>query len=254
MLRLVLASHWCLACPTFFSSSLIAREFREKPAWGISHLLLLRLVAKSCPTLCRLIGWRPPVNCSWDFPVKNTGVGCHFLLQGIFPTQGLNSHLLHCRRILYHWATRKAQILKHCSISSYRYLLLFSCSVLSNSLWLHELQHARLPCPSLLPSVCSESCPLSQRCHPTISSSVTPFSSCLQSFPASRSFPVSWLFASGGQNIGASTSAWVLPMNIQHWFPLGLTDLISLLSTGLSRVFPSTTVRRHQFFGAQPSL
>ena len=126
MLRLVLANHWCLACPTFFSSSLIAKEFRERPAWGISHLLLLRLVAKSCPTLCRLIDWRLPVNCSWDFPVKNTGVGCHFLLQGIFPTQGLNSHLLHCRRILYHWATRKAQILKHCSISSYRYICCYS--------------------------------------------------------------------------------------------------------------------------------
>ena len=102
----------------------------------------------------------------------------------------------------------------------------------------HDLQHARLPCPSLLPSVCSESCPLSQRCHPTISSSVTPFSSCLQSFPASRSFPVSWLFASGGQSIEASAS--VFPMNIQDWFSVELTGLISLLSKALSRVFSDT--------------
>ena len=96
------------------------------------------------------------------------------------------------------------------------------------------LQHTRLPCPSLSPRVCPNSCPLSQWCHPTISSSVTPFSSCLQSFPASGCFPVSWLLASGGQNIGASTSASVFPMNIQRWFPLGLTGLTSFLSKGLS--------------------
>ena len=103
------------------------------------------------------------------------------------------------------------------------------------------------------PGVYSNSCPLS-RCHPTISSSVIPFSSCLQSFPASGSFPMSRLFASGGQNIGASASASVLSLNIQDWFPLGLTGLISLLFKGLSRVFPNTTVRKHQFFGTQPSL
>ena len=125
---------------------------------------------------------------------------------------------------------------------------------MSNSLWLHQLQHARLPCPSLSPIVCSNSCPLSQWCPPTISSSVAPFSSCPQSFPASGCSPLSWLFASGGQSIGASAAASVLPMNIQGWFPLGLTHLISLQSMGLSRVFFSTTIRKYQFFGTQPSL
>ena len=132
-------------------------------------------------------------------------------------------------------------------------LLLFSCSVVSDSWWPHGLQHSRPPCPSPSPGVCSDSGPLSQWCHPTISSSVTPFSSCLQSFPAPGSFPMSWLFTSGGQCIGASTSASVLPINIQGWFPFGLTSLI-LLSKALSRVFSSTTVQKHQFFGAQPSL
>ena len=122
--------------------------------------------------------------------------------------------------------------------------LLFSCPIVSNFLWPHEMQHTRLPCPSLSPGICSNSCPLSQWCHPTISSSGTPtiFSSCPQSFPALGSFPVSQLFTSGGQCIGASSSASVLTMNIQGWFPLGLTGLISLLSKGLSKVFSSTTV------------
>ena len=122
---------------------------------------------------------------------------------------------------------------------------------MSDSLWPHELQHARLPCPSLSPGVYSGSCPLSRWCHPAISSSVIPFSSCLQSFPASRSFPTSWLFTSGSQSTGAL--ALVVPMNTQGWFPLGLTSLISLLSKGFSRVFFSTTVQKHPFFGAQPS-
>ena len=113
---------------------------------------------------------------------------------------------------------------------------------------------ARLACPSLSPRVCSNSCPLIWWCHPTISSSVTPFSFCLQSFPALGSFPVSRLFTSGGQRTEASASASVLPLNIQAWFPLGLTGLISLPSKGFSRVFSSTTVQKHQFFGAWPSL
>ena len=116
----------------------------------------------------------------------------------------------------------------------------------------HGLQHSRLPCPSPSLGVCSNSCPLSQWCHPTISSCVSPFCSCLQSFPASGSFPVSQLFTSGGQIIGALAS--VLPMNIQDWFPLGWTGLISLQSKGLSRVFSNTTVQMHQFFGSQLSL
>ena len=111
---------------------------------------------------------------------------------------------------------------------------------------------ASLVCPSLSPWVCSNSCPLSQWCYPTILFSVTLLSSCHQSFPASGSFPISWLFTSGGQSIGASAS--VLPMNIQGWFPLGLTGLISVLSKGLSRVFSSTTIWKHQLFSAQPSL
>ena len=130
----------------------------------------------------------------------------------------------------------------------------FSCSVVSDSLWPHGLQHSRLPCPLPTPGAYSNSCPSSWWCHPTISSSVIPFSFCLQSFPASRSFPVSQFFPSGGQSIGTSTSASVLPMNIQDWFPLGLTDLISLLSKGLSRVFYSTTIQKHQFFSIQLSL
>ena len=122
------------------------------------------------------------------------------------------------------------------------------------SLRAHGLQHARLPCPSLSPGVCSNSGPLSQWCHPTMSPSVVPFSSCLQSFPASGSSPMSWLFESGGQWIGGSASASVLPMNIQGWFPLGFAGFISLQSKGLSGVFSSTTVWKHQFFGAQFSL
>ena len=125
---------------------------------------------------------------------------------------------------------------------------------MSDSLWPHGLQHTRLPCPSPTPGVNSNSCLLSQWCHPTISSSVIPFSSCLQSFPASGSFPMSQFFTSSGQSIGVSTSTLVLPMNIQNWFPSGLTGLISLQPKGLSRVFSNTTVQKHQFIDAQLSL
>ena len=129
-----------------------------------------------------------------------------------------------------------------------------SRSVMSNSLRFHELQQNRPPCPSPTPGVYSNSCPLSPWCHPAISSSVIPFSSWLQSFLASESFLMSWLFASGGQSIRASASASVLPMNIQDWFPLGLTGLIFLQSKRLSRVFSNITVQKHQFFVIQPSL
>ena len=121
--------------------------------------------------------------------------------------------------------------------------------VMFNSLQPHGLQHARPPCPSPTPRACSNSCPLSHGCHPTISFSVVPFSSCLLSFPASRSFPMSQFFTTGGQNIGASALASVLPTNTQDWFPLGLTSLMSLQSKGLSRVFSNVTVQKHQFFG-----
>ena len=125
---------------------------------------------------------------------------------------------------------------------------------MSDSLQPRGLQHARLPCPSPTPGVYPNSCPLSWWCHLTISSSVFPFSSRLQSFPASGSFPRSQLFTSGGQSIGVSASTSVLPMNIQDWSPLGWTGWISLQSKGLSRVFSNTTVQKHQFLGLQASL
>ena len=128
----------------------------------------------------------------------------------------------------------------------------FSRSVVSDSLRPHELQHARPPCPSQTPGVYSNSCPWSQWCHPTISSSVVPFS-CPQSVPASGSFPMSQLFAWGGQSIGISALASVLPMNTQDWSPSGWTGWISLQSKGLSRVFSNTIVEKHQFFSAQLS-
>ena len=129
----------------------------------------------------------------------------------------------------------------------------FSRSVLSDSLWPHGMQHARLPCLSPTPGAYSNSCPSSRWCNPTISSPVIPFFSCLQSFPASEFFPVSQFFTSGCQRIGVSVSTSVLPMNTQDWFPLGWTGLISLQSKGLSRVLSNTAVQKHQFFSAQPS-
>ena len=135
-----------------------------------------------------------------------------------------------------------------------RLLLLFNHLVVSDSLWHHGLQHARLPSPSPSPEVCSSSCPLHWWCHPTISSSVILFSFCPQSFPASGTFPMSRLFASGDQNTGASVLASAVPMSIQGWFPLRLTALISLLSKALSGVFSSTTVWSYQFFDILPSL
>ena len=129
----------------------------------------------------------------------------------------------------------------------------FSCSVVSDSLRPHELQHTRPPCPSPTPRVYSNPCPSSRWCHPTISSSVIPFSSCPQSLPTSWSFPMSQLFAWGGQGTGVSASASVLPLNTQDWSPLGWTSWISLQSKGLSRVFSNTTVQKHQFFGTQLS-
>ena len=124
----------------------------------------------------------------------------------------------------------------------------------SDSLWPHGLQQARLPCPSPTLGAYSNSCPSRQWCHPTISSSVVPFSLCFSSFPASGSFPISQFFASDDQSTGVSASTSVLQMNIQDWFPLGLTGWVSLQSKGLSRVFSTSTVQKHQFFGARLSL
>ena len=137
-------------------------------------------------------------------------------------------------------------------INNYFSSFQFSHSAVFDSLWPHELQQARPPCPSPTAGVYSNSCPLSQWCYPTVSSSVVPFSSCLQYFPASGSFQMSQLFTWGGQSIGVSASASVLPMNTQDWSPLGWTGLISLQSKGLSRVFTNTTIQK--FIGTQLSL
>ena len=129
----------------------------------------------------------------------------------------------------------------------------FSRSVVPNSLRLHKSQHARPPCPSTAPRIYSNSCPSSRWCHPAISSTVFPFSSCPQSLPVSGSFPMIQFFTSGGQSIGVSASASVRPMNTQDWSPLGWTSWISLQSKGISRVFSNTTVQKHQFFSTQLS-
>ena len=142
-------------------------------------------------------------------------------------------------------------LLRFFSNLSFSHFSQFSCSVKSDSLWPCGLKHTRFPCLSLTPGACSSSCPSSQWCHPTNSSPVVPFSSCLQSFPASGPFPKSQFFASGGQSIRVSASTSVVPMNIQDSFLLGWTGWISFQSKGLSRVFPNTIVQKHQFFSSQ---
>ena len=151
------------------------------------------------------------------------------------------------------WSSLKPR-LQHSLWSPYILSVQFNCSVVSDSLQPHEMQHARPPCPSPTPGVYPNSCPLSRWCHPAITSSIIPFSSCLQSFPASGSLQMSQLFASGGQSTGVSASTSVLPMNTQDWSPLGWTGWISLQSKGLSRVFSNTTVQKHQFFCTHLSL
>ena len=146
--------------------------------------------------------------------------------------------------------TQKTKSMASSPISSVH----FSLSVVSNSLWPHDLQHARPPCPSPTPRVHPNSCPSSWWCHPAISPSVIPFSSYPQSLPASGSFPMSQLFTWGGQRIGVSASASVLPKNTQDWSPLGWTGWTSLQSKGLSRVFSNTAVQKHQFFSALLSV
>ena len=213
------------------------------------------------------------LNCKWKWkslsrvwlfatPCQNTGVGSLSLLQGIFPTQGSNPGLLHCRQILYQLSHQGSpRILEWIIVSPTIkfYFKFWICGISSDEVSsvaqlcpTHESQHARPPCPSQTPRVHPNPCPLSWWCHPTISSSVIPFS-CPQSFPASGSFQMSQLFASGGQSTGVSASISVLPMNTQDWSPLGWTGQISLQSKGLSRVFSNTTVQKCQFFGAQLS-
>ena len=156
----------------------------------------------------------------------------------------------HCNFVVW-CEVREPDIFSSVMLSQDQFSL-FRGSVMSTSLWSHGLQHARLPCP--FPGACSNSCPPSWWCRPTISSSVVHSSACLQSFPASGAFQVSQFFASGGQIIGASASTWVFPMNIQNWFPLGWTGWISLQFKGLSKVFSNTIVQKHQFFDTQLSL
>ena len=209
------------------------------------------MVAKLSLTLCDPTDCSPTrLRCSWDSPGKNTGVGCQALLQGVFPTQGLNSCVLHwpADTLPLSCLGRTMEVFLYCRF------LLFSRSVVSDSLWPHGLQHPRPPCPSPTPGVHPNPRLSSRWCHPAISSSVVPFSSCPQFLPGSGSFPMSQLFASDGQCIRALTSTSVLPMNIQGWFPLGWTGRISLQSKGLSTLFSNTTARKHQFFGIEPSL
>ena len=203
----------------------------------------MSLIAQSCPNLCNPVDYSPPdFSVCEDSPGKNTGGGFYVLLKGIFPTQGSNPGVPHWRWMLYWLSHQRSHSVQ------------FSRSVMSDSLRPHESQHARPPCPSPTPGVYPNSCPLSRWCHPAISSSIVPFSSCPQSVPASGSFPMSQLFAWGGQSNGVSASASVLPRNIQVWSPLGWTGWISWQSKGLSRVFSNTTVQKHQFFGPQLSL
>ena len=193
----------------------------------------------------------------WDSPGKNTGVGCHFLLQ-CMKVKSESEVTQSCPTLVTPWTTayQAPPSMGFCRQKYWSSMPLpsLSVAVMSNSLWPHGLQHARLPCPSLSPRVCPSSCPLSWWCYLTIPSSTVRFSFYLQPFPASESFLMSQLFASGGQSIGASTSTSVLAVNIQGWFPLRLTSVISLQSKGLSRVFSSTTVWKHQFFSTQSSF
>ena len=209
--------------------------------------------------------------CPWDFTDKNTRAVCHFLLQVICHTRDWTCSLLNWQAgslPLSHLCSPLKWILLGKYLDTINFLgytlqkqkqtnkqLWFSSVTQScPTLWPHGLQHAWLPCPSPAPRACSDSCPSTQWCHPTISSSVVSFASCLKSFPASGSFPMSQFLASGGKSIGTSASVLALPMNIQEWFPFGWTAWISLQSKGLSRVFSNTTAQKHQFFGAQLSL
>ena len=200
----------------------------------------------------------------WCFPGHSSAVfwlllSCHALLDLIIPLLGEHHQGKWLLRYtdFEHYDSYDTGMFKFLKLS---YLLAsclsvqFSRSVVSDSLQLHEPQHTRPPCLSPTLGIYPNPCPLSQWCHPNISSSVIPFSSCPQPFQASGSYPMSQLFAWGGQSTGVTASTSVLPMNTQDWSPLGWTGWISLQSRGLSRVFSNTTVQKHQFFGTQLSL
>ena len=232
--------------------------------WMNLNLFHFSSVTQSCPTLCN------PMDCSTPgLPVyhqllESNQTHVHWVSDAIQPSHPLSfpsppALSLFQHQGLFKWVSSSHQVAKVLEFQLqhiYIYIssVQFSHSVVSNSLRTHGLQHTRPPCPSPTPGPYSNSCPLSRWCHPTISSSVVPYSSCFQSFPASGSFPMKQIFSSGGQNIRASASASVLRMNIQDWSPLGWTGWISLQSKGLSSVFSNTTVEKHQFFSAQLSL
>ena len=203
------------------------------------------LVTKLCPTLFSMDYGLPDTSVHGISQARILEWSAISFSRGSFWPRDWTNIFCIGRQILYHWATREVQ---------YLLSVQFSHSVISDSLPPHEPQHTRPPGPSPTPRVHPNPCPLSWWCHPTISSSVIPFSSCPQSFPASGSFPMSQLFTSGGQSIGVSASTSVLPMNTLDCSPLGWTGWISLQSKGLSRVFSNTIVQKHQFFGAQLSL
>ena len=211
----------------------------------------LRWTESKYPTLCPRIG-NPFCNL-WIWILHHLQGWNHYNLSHVMGLLSLQ------RRVSIKKASLIPMVMKwkyFCNVISKRWIssVQSSHSVMSGSLQPHEPQHTRLPCPSPTTGVHPNPCPLSRWCHPTISSSVVPFSSCTQSFPASGSCPASQLFASGGQSIGVSASTSVFPMNTQDWSPLGWTGWISLQSKGLLRVFSNTTVQKHQFFGAQLSL
>ena len=220
----------------------------------ISNMCMCAKLLQSCPTLC------DPMDCSPQGFSRNPGILLSRILEWVARPSSRGSSQARDRTHISYVSFIGRQVLlplappgKPCiSHRGSQYQYLFNHLVVSDSLWPHGLQHSRPPCPSPSPRACSNSCSLSQWCHPAILNSVMPFSSCLQSFPASASLLMSWLFASGGQSIGASEL--VPPMNIQDRFPLGLTGWIFLQSKGLSRVFSNTTVQKHQFFGTQSSL
>ena len=205
---------------------------------------------QSCPTLCDPMDCSPPGSC------------VHGILQArilewvAMPSSRVSSRprdRTHVSYGLLHWQASSLPLVPPGKPLVIFSSIQFSCSVVSNSLWPHESHHARPPCPSPSPGVHSDSPPSSQWCHPAILPSVTPFSSCPQSLPASESFPMSQLFAWGGQSTGVSALASFLPNNSQGWSPLEWTGWISLQSKGLSRVFSNITVQKQQFFGTQLS-
>ena len=207
---------------------------RTSHSWGQCHLSIICL-QEAIPSAFHLNWFK---SCFFNFYLKNP----------VLAKPSGRIFLKEVRLLRYYWN----RLVSFQGDSEELWSVQFSHSVVSDSLQPHGLQHARPPCPWPTPTACSNSCPSSQWCHPAISSSVIPFSSCLQSFPESGSFPMSQFFTSDGQSVGASAS--VLPMNIQDWFPLGLTGLISLQTKGLSRVLSNTTVQKHKFFGIQLSL